>query len=286
MPRQTERKARINTLTTWLKEWEEIRIQLLVDSDSEDLDIDAPADFPVLPDVPDIDGNYDGDNDSSSDSEPETITLIKEGLNNVLSKRYLDRGPYKPVNDQWYVYTFTTLTPRRFRSAFRMNRRTFNCLYDAIKDHTVFISKGRKPQRPAKLQLLLTLFHFGGGAYGSSRDRIARQFGVSEGSVGNYIAHVVTAILSLGNNYIRFPKPHTEEYANVMKLHLALFGLPFCLGFVDGSLVPLIRRPEVDGAAYFTRKKFYALNATIICDGNRRILWAIIGSKFFNTSFC
>jgi len=212
MPRQTERKARINTLTTWLKEWEEIRIQLLVDSDSEDLDIDAPADFPVLPDVPDIDGNYDGDNDSSSDSEPETITLIKEGLDNVLSKRYLDRGPY--------------------------------------------------------------------------RDRIARQFGVSEGSVGNYIAHVVTAILSLGNNYIRFPKPHTEEYANVMKLHLALFGLPFCLGFVDGSLVPLIRRPEVDGAAYFTRKKFYALNATIICDGNRRILWAIIGSKFFNTSFC
>jgi hypothetical protein len=284
MPRRTARGVRIKTLSTWLEEWEEIRIQSLLDESDQDLDDDPDVpNIPVLLDVPDLDGNYYGD-DESSDSEPETITLIKEELDSVLGKRYLNRGPYKPADDQWYAYAFTMLTPRRFRNAFRMNRRTFNCLYDAIKDHTVFKSKGRKPQKPVKLQLLIALFHFGGGPHGGSRDRIARQFGVSEGSAGNYIAHVVTALLSLGKDHLQFPKLHTEEHARVMQLHLALFGLPFCLGFIDRSLIPLIRRPEVDGAAYFTRKKFYALNATIICDGNRRILWAIVGSNPFHKS--
>jgi hypothetical protein len=34
----------------------------------------------------------------------------------------------------------------------------------------------------------------------------------------------------------------------------------------------------MNGERYFTRKKDYALNATIIVDGNTKILWANVGS--------
>jgi hypothetical protein len=69
---QTARGVRIKTLSTSLEEWEEICIQSLVDKSDQDLDddLDVPN-IPVLPDVPDRDGNYYGD-DESSDSEPET----------------------------------------------------------------------------------------------------------------------------------------------------------------------------------------------------------------------
>lgn len=193
MPRYSARAEQINILTRSLEEWNEIRLAMELDTSDSDDDHDD-QDLRDIPDLTDLE--FVDDDSSSSDSEPEAIRIIKSKLSSILGNRYLNRGPYRLADQGWYIYAFTTLTPRRFRNAFRMNRRTFSHLFDAIKDHPVFQTAGRRPQKDPKLQLLVALYHFGGGANSGSRDRIAPQFGVSEGSVGNYIARVITALLS------------------------------------------------------------------------------------------
>jgi hypothetical protein len=193
MPRYSVRAEQINIRTRWLEEWNESRLAMELDmSDSGDDRDDQDLGLGNLPDLDDLE--FVDDDSNNSDSEPEAIGIIKSGLSNIL-RGYFIRGPYKPADQGWYIYVFTILTPRRFRNAFRINRMTFNYLFNAIEDHPVLQRSGNCPQKDPKLQLFIALYHFGRGANSGSRDRI-HQFGVSEGSVGNYITRVIAALLS------------------------------------------------------------------------------------------
>jgi hypothetical protein len=47
--------------------------------------------------------------------------------------------------------------------------------------------------------------------------------------------------------------------------------LPKCMGFLDGSHVPLDEAPSDDPESYFTRKQRYAIQVQATCDMDRRI---------------
>ncbi|GMF27024.1 unnamed protein product [Phytophthora fragariaefolia] len=45
-----------------------------------------------------------------------------------------------------------------------------------------------------------------------------------------------------------------------------------CVGFIDGTSIPLSQKPAVDGACYVDRKHRYSVNAQVVCDDRRRII--------------
>ena len=65
----------------------------------------------------------------------------------------------------------------------------------------------------------------------------------------------------------------------IVRRHQLEYGFPNCLGFVDGTLVPIYQKPIAQGERYYTRKSTYALNATVIIDSTTRILFVVAGSK-------
>jgi hypothetical protein len=158
---------------------------------------------------------------------------------------------------------------------FRLSRESFQHVLDAIIDHPVFVNKSNNPQRPIRWQLYVALHHYGTPP---SRTHNGRHWEISHGTVDLYVQRVNIALLSLQNRYIQWPKPKTPAYDYTTNMHRLKYGFPDCLGFVDGSTIPVATKPGMNGERYFTRKKDYALNATIIVDGNTKILWANVGS--------
>jgi hypothetical protein len=50
-----------------------------------------------------------------------------------------------------------------------------------------------------------------------------------------------------------------------------------CVGFIDGSVIVLRYKPQVDGEAYYTRKRVYGINAQAVCDWHRRFTFLSVG---------
>jgi len=158
---------------------------------------------------------------------------------------------------------------------FRLSRESFRHVLDAIIDHPVFINHSNNPQRPIRWQLFVALHHYGTPP---SRTHNGRLWEVSHSTVDLYVQRVNTALLSLQKQYIQWLKPKTLAYDYTTRMHHLKYDFPDCLCFVDGSTIAVATKPETNREWYFTRKKDYALNATIIVDGNTKILWANVGS--------
>ena len=144
-----------------------------------------------------------------------------------------------------------------------MTKESFDKLLSLIDDHPVFSNNSSCPQKPPKYQFQVTLYHYGGGATGS-RMRTAIQFGIGEGTVHLYVRRVTEAILALQREYIRWPEPNSPEYAEIVGRHQLEYGFPNCLGFVDGTLVPVYRKPIAQGERYLYSQKYLCAQCNCI----------------------
>jgi len=273
MPRRTEWAQVLHGLQKQLGAWKEFRRatrSALSQQPESDEDIDV--DFDTL-DV-DLDVNLECDLSISSDSEPEVISKLRDWLIEVSESRYFNRpSTYRRRLSTFFkIEQFTT---DEFKRMFRLSRESFQHVLDAIIDHPVFINHSNNPQRPIRWQLFVALHHYGTPP---SRTHNGRLWEVSHSTVDLYVQRVNTALLSLQKQYIQWPKPKTPAYDYTTRMHHLKYGFPDCLGFIDGSTIAVGTKPETNGERYFTRKKDYALNATIIVDGNTKILWANVGS--------
>lgn len=52
---------------------------------------------------------------------------------------------------------------------------------------------------------------------------------------------------------------------------LARFGFKGCVGFIDGTTIPLSQRPGEDDRSFFDRKHRSIVNSQVVCDDRRRI---------------
>ena len=182
---------------------------------------------------------------------------------------------HHPPPPSW-VIDDSLLTDHEFKAVYHMTRVSFSTLLEKIYMHPVFYSNSNHEQCPPKYQLQVALYHFGGGCSGS-RLRTAVTFHIGEGTVEGYVRHVVVAILSLQEQYIQWPEPNSDLYQSVIHRHQVEYGFPNCLGFVDGTLIPLFQKPVQQGEWYHTRKGNYALNATAVIDSTMRILFITAG---------
>ena len=134
-----------------------------------------------------------------------------------------------------------------------MDRRAFWHLHSLIQDDPIFVSTGKKPQRPSWLQLAVFLCRMGG----KTAITTASFASISEGAVFLYTDRVCRALRNIRNNHVYWPdNAERERFSDAM----SEWGFPGCLGSGDGTYVRLEKRPSQNGYAYWCRKKMYAVS--------------------------
>jgi hypothetical protein len=89
----------------------------------------------------------------------------------------------------------------------------------------------------------------------------------------NFTRRVLTAILSLHDEFIRWPN-REEKAAMEQRICAASRGVfSGCVGFIDGTLITLQYAPLENWWYYFNRKSSYAFNAMVVCSDQRKILY-------------
>ncbi|POW16308.1 hypothetical protein PSTT_01455 [Puccinia striiformis] len=147
-----------------------------------------------------------------------------------------------------------------FRQAARTTKDGFVQVLEKIVCNPVFHRGGRRPQLPIAHQLALTLERLGSNGNGASVGRFSRNLQVGRGTVIKVLRRVIKALVSLGRTYVRWPDAQRRaEISEVLRKE----GFEGCVGFVDGTTIPLFQRPGFDGKTFFDRKKRYSLNTQI-----------------------
>ena len=116
---------------------------------------------------------------------------------------------------------------------------------------------------------MVTLERLGCDGNGTSVGRLAHTCGI--GTVVLYCKRVVEAIMSMEEEFIRWPD--SAERRIIAHRIEEDTGFPGCVGVVDGTHVHFAQRPAIDPECYWTRKHKYSINATVVCDDKRRILY-------------
>ncbi|POW12769.1 hypothetical protein PSTT_04385 [Puccinia striiformis] len=137
----------------------------------------------------------------------------------------------------------------RFKQEFRMCQESFHQLVSEIRDHPVFQNRSNIPQRPVQDQLMVTLKRMG--------------------------TWTIEAILSLEEQYVSWPD--TQGRRAIASRVDEFTGFRNCVGFIDGTLLPLYDRPAIDPQDYYSRKGYYCLNTLIVCDEEKRITYYLTG---------
>ena len=97
-----------------------------------------------------------------------------------------------------------------------------------------------------------------------------------DGTVVLWTKRVITAILSLEPQFTCWPDE--EERQDIKRRIQRFSGFPSCLGFLDGTLIPLAEKPVRDGEDYYSRKGRYGIAAMIVCDDKKRVRYVLAGN--------
>jgi hypothetical protein len=215
--------------------------------------------------------------DEYDSDEDERYFYFRSVFRKVLKNRYIYReSKYRDFPPKFDLEATLRIenpryTDEEFLCYFRMSRESFFLLLDEIKDTNAFkqISNARK-QRPVAYQLLVYLYRVGREGTGGGCLQVCGFFGISKGSVTNYVRRCVNALLELKEEIVFWPN---EKERIKMRNRLALRGFRHCVGIIDGTLVELSFRPLAYHECYYSRKCMYALNVMVVCDDNCRIIY-------------
>lgn len=135
-----------------------------------------------------------------------------------------------------------------------MTRECFGHLLCLIQGDPIFVSTGRKPQKPVAEQLAAFLMRCGG----KTSIFTATDAAVAEGTTYLYCKRVRKAFLNIRDQHLAWPN---QQQRTLLKDAMGNeYGFPGCIGILDATLIPLAERPKKNGWAYFCRKKYYAVS--------------------------
>jgi hypothetical protein len=157
----------------------------------------------------------------------------------------------------------------QFRRLTRVSRAGFNAILAQIADHPVFHNSSNNAQEPTWLQLAVALDRLGHNGNGVALERTMLLWGISKGTCCLYTSRVLLALSDLSDRYVRWP---SQSERRAISRRMEQRGFPGCVGFIDGTTIPLAQKPAVDGDCYYDRKHRYSVNAQVVCDDRRRII--------------
>ncbi|SCV69349.1 BQ2448_2369 [Microbotryum intermedium] len=181
--------------------------------------------------------------------------------------------------DKCFASGDTPRAQRRFQKTLRMTRTAFNQLHDAER-HPVFQSKGKKRQTAVKDQLAVALWRFGGFGNRASAEAAADWSDYSLGAVLMFTNRVTFALNDpeFRRNVIRWPNRIEREASKKWMEETTCWEWRNGWCMVDGTLVPIARRPKWFSRSFTSRKISYAINVQIVNTPDGRIIDYSTGS--------
>jgi hypothetical protein len=164
----------------------------------------------------------------------------------------------------------------QFKVIARMTKSSFLAVLNMIESNPVFHNDSRHPQAPVSLQLIVFLNRLGFDGNGASVNRNAIFCGVSVGAVDMYCNRCIIAIEQLIQKYVTWPD--FQERKQISQRFGAKYGIPNCVGIVDGTPINMADKPKIDGEVYWSSKCRYCINLQLVCDDKKFI-------RFFQTGW-
>ncbi|MBW0551539.1 hypothetical protein O181_091254 [Austropuccinia psidii MF-1] len=180
------------------------------------------------------------------------IEIHLASLQNTSMQRYCSLHKY---NSMAYIYTpadLESLASHKSKKVFRNTHESFEKLLLMIQDYEFFQNSAQYKQREPAVHFAMALSRLPSNGNGAALDKMGMLFGGSNGEIALYKQHFVNCLINYEKNYITWPNFKKEKESSEV---IQSEGFPGCVGFIDGSLIPVSQRPPKDGEAYFDRKK-------------------------------
>ncbi|MBW0528499.1 hypothetical protein O181_068214 [Austropuccinia psidii MF-1] len=199
--------------------------------------------------------------DSDSDIQEDIILLDM-----ITSQRYINPHRRYPSRYMYMMNDLQTLSSEKFQQLCRTTHESFEKFVAQIQADKMFQNSSQNKQHNPAIQLAVALSRLGSNGNGAALGKIGMLFGISHGVIVLYTQRVIQILMKLKCKVIVWPTIEQREMSQVMQAE----GFPGCIGFIDGSLIPLLQRPPKDGEAYFDCKKRYSMSIQLVCDINKQ----------------
>ncbi|VDC04986.1 unnamed protein product [Peniophora sp. CBMAI 1063] len=225
------------------------------------------------------------DSGSDTDSDDEDFPVssaILDKLANLFSERYLkDRLLIRKTSEllDLLLNDYKINRPEIFRSYLRVTPQCFDDLVKALGPHAVFQNKSNNSQTDPACQIAIALYRLGHYGNAASTMKVALQFGISYGSVQNFTSRFFQAVTSteFQNSSLKWATPRAKAEAMEWVEQQTCPSWRKGWLMVDGTLVPLFRRPGYFGNNFFDRKANYSTAVEIVSLPDLRIIDFSVG---------
>ncbi|MBW0575925.1 hypothetical protein O181_115640 [Austropuccinia psidii MF-1] len=167
-----------------------------------------------------------------------------------------------------------TLSSERLQKLCRTTHESFEKFVAQIQGDQTFQNSSQNKQCNPAIQLAVAFSRFRSNGNGAALGKIGMLFGISHGAIVLYTQKVIQILIKLKHKVIVWP---TIEQGREMSQVMQPEGFPGCIGFIDGSLIPLSKRPPNDGEAYFDCKKRYSMSIRLVCNINKQFTGLHVG---------
>ncbi|OWZ16652.1 hypothetical protein PHMEG_0009524 [Phytophthora megakarya] len=199
----------------------------------------------------------------SSDDISSPVEDLMDLLAFVEARRYLEDHDRLPKCVEFRENGIQAVAAKDFRQTTRVSHVSFSRILSEIENHGVFQNYSDCGQAPVWLQLAVVLDRLENYGNRASLGRTQKLWGIGHGTCALYTTRVLLALKDLASSYVVWPSP---EERRSMSRRMGLKGFRGCVGFIDGTTIPLSQKPAVDGACFFDRKHRYSVNAQVVCD--------------------
>jgi hypothetical protein len=125
-------------------------------------------------------------------------------------------------------------------------------LLQLIESHPIFYNSSWNQQRDPSVQLAVAICRLGSNGNRAAVFRLKKLFHIGYGTINLYTTRVTKVIYQMRSPLASWPTTKERlESSQVMQEE----GFPGCVGFVDGTNIPLSQKPPIDGNHYFDCKK-------------------------------
>ena len=218
-----------------------------------------------------------GSDSEEVDEGMEDLLALKES---VSSCRYLERPlKYKQsVREDTWFHDWVCET--RFVLFCKMSRRSFDFIFNLVREHPVFSSgMSIACQRSVQYQLFVGLSRLCQSGKGAGKQlRVAEEFQLGSGTVKLYTDRVLRALEPLAAKFILWPNHARRRLLSAIGEEQ--FGFPGFCCTVDGTLLVLHRAPafKMRPETYcHPRHKQYGFNTLLFADHLRYIVSYVFG---------
>jgi len=274
MPTRTDRQLAADALHR------AFLVNFIADLESRELDYSSDLEGD---DSDDSDDSMDGSDSSSDSSSTSSSSESSDGgdsdftspaetyvhhMGNLYSERYMAERTEIPKTQalmQLLLGEYKNKFPHIFRSYLHIDPDCFDSLVEAIQDDEIFHNNSNNSQIPIEEQVVIALFRFGHYGNAASMMKVALQFGVGFGTVHLVTTRVLKACCSerFRSSSVQWANERMKAEAKdwVEKQSCPAWRNGWLM--VDGTLVPLFRRPGYFGNVFFDRKSNYSLNVQV-----------------------